>query len=39
MKRIYKIILLIIVILLFLGTIILVALGNPWANQILQKTP
>jgi len=39
MKKIYKIILTIIVILLFIGTILLIALGNPLANNILKKVP
>jgi len=39
MKKFWKIALLAIVILLFVGTIVLVALGNPFANEILKKTP
>ena len=39
MKNFWKIALLVAVILLFAGTIILVALGNPFANEILKKTP
>ncbi len=39
MKKVYKIILTIIIILLFIGTILLIALGNPLANEILKKTP
>jgi len=39
MKINFKVILLILVILLFLGTIILIAFGNPQANDIINKVP
>jgi len=39
MIKIYKIIFTIIILLLFLGTVVLIALGNPWAADILNKTP
>ncbi len=39
MKRIYKILFLILVILLFFGTIIIIALGNIDFADILKKIP